>query len=497
MKILEANNITKRFPGVVALDSVDIAFEPGKIHCIIGENGAGKSTLVKILTGVYTPDEGEIQIANQDVRANKQMFDKVAYVPQELDLFKNMTVAENLFMPFSKTGFNSVFVNKKELYKQADPYLKKFQITARPDDHVFEISVSEQQLLQIAHGTVDQFAEIILLDEPTTSLTNADTERLFEVLFQLKKENKAIVFISHKLEEIFAIGDEITVLRNGRKVAHSELNKVDIPWVIKQMTGREIDENTRYQSEKVTDEVILDVDNLTGEKFSNISFQLRKGEILGFSGLVGAGRTEIMQTIFGYLPAWAGAVKLEGKPWKLGDTHHSVNNGMVYIPEERKQQGILPSLSVKENISVPLLKRLKNFMMISGKKEKAVANEIINAYQVKTASMNKEIKFLSGGNQQKIIIGRSMYLKPKILIFDEPTKGIDVGAKAEIYKIMKQLAEDGMGIILISSEIEEIKKCSNRIITIYEGEKVDEFETNQAENSSIINSIMGVKKRLA
>jgi ABC-type sugar transport system ATPase subunit len=493
VKILEASKITKRFPGVVALDGVDISFEPGKIHCIIGENGAGKSTLIKILTGVYTPDEGNILIENTDVTTNKKMFEKVSYVPQELDLFKSMTVAENLFMPFFKSGFNSFIVNKKELYKKAIPYLQKFQISAKPDDLVADISVSEQQLLQIAHGTVNQYCEIVLLDEPTTSLTSKDTERLFEVINQLKKENKAIVFISHKLEEIFAIGDEITVLRNGKKVAYSDIKDVDIPWVIKQMTGREIDENIKYQPNRRSNEVLLSVENLTGESFSNISFNLHKGEILGFSGLVGAGRTEIMQTIFGYLPAWAGKVTLEGENWRLGDTNYSVNNGLIYIPEERKQHGILPSLSVKENISMPLLNKLVNFFYIPKNKEHAVANEIIDAYKVKTPSMNKEIKYLSGGNQQKIIIGRSMYCKPKVLIFDEPTKGIDVGAKAEIYKIMKNLADEGIGIILISSELEEIKKCANRIITIYEGTKVGEFETSKTENSSIINSIMGVK----
>ena len=494
MKILEASNITKRFPGVVALENVDISFELGKIHCIIGENGAGKSTLVKTLTGVYTPDDGKISIQGKDALTDKKMFEKVAYVPQELDLFKYMTVAENLFMPFSKSGFKGAIINNKELYKRAIPYLQKFQITAKPDDLIADISVSEQQLLQIAHATVNQYSEIIMLDEPTTSLTLKDTERLFEVLQQLKQENKAIIFISHKLEEIFAIGDEITVLRNGVKVAYSEIKDANIPWVIKQMTGREINENMTFQPEKISKAVLLDVENLTGEIFSNVSFKLHKGEILGFSGLVGAGRTEIMQTVFGYLPAWGGKVKVEGKPWKLGDTNYSVNNGLIYIPEERKQQGILPSISVKENITMPLLSKIMNFLMISNRKEQALANEVIAAYQVKTPSVNKEIKFLSGGNQQKIIIGRSMYCKPKILIFDEPTKGIDVGTKAEIYRIMKRLAdEEGIGIILISSELEEVKKCSNRIITIYNGQKAGEFQTNSTENSTIINSIIGIK----
>ncbi|MEI3612790.1 sugar ABC transporter ATP-binding protein [Pseudogracilibacillus sp. SO30301A] len=494
MKILEAKKITKRFPGVVALKDVDISFSTGKVHCIIGENGAGKSTLVKILTGVYKIDEGTVKINGKDINEDKEIIKKVSYVPQELDLFMHMTVAENLFMPFSSSGFTSMIVNKKNLYKKALPYLEKFKITARPDDLVDNISVSEQQLLQIAQGTVNQLSDIILLDEPTTSLTTDDTVRLFEVINQLKSENKAIVFISHKLEEIFSIGDEISVLRNGEKVAYSDINEVDIPWVVKKMTGKEINENIKFQPKDVAEEVILSVNNLTGEKFSNISFDLHKGEILGFSGLVGAGRSEVMHAIFGYIPVWSGTVILKGQPWKLGDTNYSVNNGLIYIPEERKQQGILSNLSVRENASISLLKKLKSFLAISKNKETVIVNEIINTYNVKTASQNTKIKYLSGGNQQKIIIGRSMFSNPQILIFDEPTKGIDVGAKEEIYRLMKSLAEEGIGIILISSELEEIKKCSNRIITLYDGKKVGEFPTNKTNNSTIINSIMGVNK---
>lgn len=494
MKILEAKNVTKTFPGVVALDNVDVSFELGKIHCIIGENGAGKSTFVKTLTGVHVPDNGEIIINGKDALKDKKLFEKVSYVPQEIDLFNHMTVAENLFIPFSKSGFTKKVIDYKKLYKKAVPYLEKFNITAKPHDVVANISVCEQQLLQIAHATVNQYSEIIFLDEPTTSLTLADTERLFKVLNQLKEENKAIVFISHKLEEIFAIGDEITVLRNGAKVAYSKIEEVDIPWVVKQMTGNVIDAEKTFFPENIQEEVVLEVENLTGEIFTDVSFKLHKGEILGFSGLVGAGRTEIMQTIFGYLPAWGGKVKLEGKPWKLGDTNYSVNNGIIYIPEERKQQGILPLMSVKKNITMPLLKKIKNLFYISNEKENVLVKEVIDAYKVKTASINTEIKFLSGGNQQKVIIGRSMFCRPKVLIFDEPTKGIDVGTKADIYKLMKDLADkEGIGIILISSELEEIKKCSNRIITIYNGKEVGEFETKKTDKSTIINSIIGNK----
>ena len=491
MKVLEARNITKLFPGVVALDSVDVSFEPGEIHCIIGENGAGKSTLIKCLTGVYEPETGEVFVNGEDAMKNKALFGKVAYVPQEIDLFGYMSVAENLFLPFEKSGIKGT-VNQKELQKRAVPILEKFRIPVKPDELVKDISVSSQQLLQIARATVHEDYDVLMLDEPTTSLTTRDTQILFDIVKEIQKENKAIIFISHKLEEIFALGDVITVFRNGKKVAYSRLDEIDIPWVIKQMTGRELNQDQVFYSDKVSDEILLEVNNLTGERFTNISFQLKKGEILGFSGLVGAGRSELMQAIFGYLPVYSGNVRLDGKDWKLGDTNYSVNHGFIYLPEERKKQGILPVLSIRENISISVLDDLKSGINISRRKEDELAQRVIETYDVKTPGADKEIQFLSGGNQQKVIIGRAMSCNPKVLVFDEPTKGIDVGTKAEIYRLMKELAEEkGIGIILISSEMEEIKKCSNRIIALYEGKMAGEYDA-KADKEEILGAIIGV-----
>ncbi len=491
MKILEAKNITKMFPGVVALDSVDIAFELGEIHAIIGENGAGKSTLIKCLTGVYEPEEGEVIIGGENARKNKNLFDKIAYVPQEIDLFGYMSVAENLFMPYEKSGIKGT-VNQKELEQKAISILDKFSIPVKPGDLVKDISISSQQLLQIARATVHEDYEVLMLDEPTTSLTSRDTKILFDIVKQIKKENKAVIFISHKLEEIFQLADVITVFRNGKKVAYSEIKKVDSNWVIRQMTGRELDQNECFYSEKISEEVLLEVNNLTGEHFTNISFKLRKGEILGFSGLVGAGRSELMQAIFGYLPIYEGSIKFDGLDWKLGDTHYSVQNGFIYLPEERKKQGILPELSIKDNISISILNELKSGIGISGKKEEELAHKVIETYDVKTPGIDKKIQFLSGGNQQKVIIGRAMACKPKLLVFDEPTKGIDVGTKTEIYRLMKKLAEEEkIGIIMISSEMEEIRKCSNRIIVMYEGKISGEFDA-AADQQYILGSVIGM-----
>ena len=270
------------------------------------------------------------------------------------------------------------------------------------------------------------------------------------------------------------------------------MEEIDIPWVIRQMTGRELDQEQVFYSDKVSEEVLLEVESLTGERFTDVSFTLKKGEILGFSGLVGAGRSELMQAIFGYLPVYSGSVKLDGEDWKLGDTNYSVNHGFIYLPEERKKQGILPVLSIRENISVSALKDLTSGLGISKKKENELAGRIIDTYDVKTPDAEKEIQFLSGGNQQKVIIGRSMCCSPKVLVFDEPTKGIDVGTKAEIYRLMKELAEKkGIGIILISSEMEEIKKCSNRIIALYEGKKAGEYDA-EADKEAILSAIIGV-----
>ncbi len=494
MSVLEARNITKMFPGVVALDSVDVSFEPGEIHCIIGENGAGKSTLIKCLTGVYDPEEGDIFIDGKDARKEKELFDKVAYVPQEIDLFKYLTVAENLFLPFEKFGMKGL-VDQKKLQEKAIPILKEFGIPVKPDDLVQDISVSSQQLVQIARAVSKSDYEVLMLDEPTTSLTTKDTQILFDIVRNVKSQGKAVIFISHKLEEIFELGDVITVFRNGQKIAYSDLDSVDTSWIIRQMTGRELDTTQKYYSEKVSDEVLFEADDMWGEMFHGVSFKLKKGEILGFTGLVGSGRSELMQGILGFLPVFKGSARLEGKPFKLGDTHYAVKHGYVYIPEERKTDGILKDLSIRENISISVLDDLKSGGSISSKKEHELAENVIRTYDIKTPTMEREIKFLSGGNQQKVIIGRAMSSKPKVLVFDEPTKGIDVGTKTEIYTLMKKLAEEEqIGIIMISSEMDEIMKCSNRVVAMYEGKKVGEFDRD-TEKMDLLSAIIGVRSR--
>lgn len=496
MPVLEARSVSKTFPGVVALNSVDISFEAGLIHCIIGENGAGKSTLIKCLTGVYKPDGGEIFIHGQKTGfGHSEAFSRVAYVQQEIEMFSHMSVAENLFLPYRKPDFKGL-INQSRLEKMAGPVLERFRIKVRPDELVKDISISSQQLLQIARATVNDEYEVLMLDEPTTSLTTGDTQVLFELIREIKQAGKAVIFISHKLEEIFELGDEITILRNGEKVGYSMLSDIDIPEVITKMTGRAIDQDETFRSEKILTEVLMEVECLTGERFTEISFNLKRGEILGFYGLVGAGRTELMQAIFGYLPVYDGDIKVQGQKWEKGDTNYSVGRGVIYLPEERKKYGILPMLSIRENVSISVLDKIKTFFGISTKRESILADEVIASYDVKTPDAEKAIQFLSGGNQQKVIIGRAMICQPTILVFDEPTKGIDVGSKTEIYRMMKKLAEEqNIGIILISSEMEEIRKCANRIIVLYEGRKVGEFDA-RADKEEILSAVIGVKSLL-
>lgn len=494
MAIIEARGILKRFPGVVALRDVHLAIQPATIHCIIGENGAGKSTLVKILTGVYPPDEGAVIIDGKDALHHRHLFEKVAYVPQEMNLFQHMTVAENLFMPFARSGIRGGFISSSRLNKAAIPWLKRFHLDVRPSAFVHTLSVSEQQLLQIARALTNRKAQTLILDEPTTSLTERETERLFVIVRKLKSEGRSIIFISHKLDEIFAIGDDITVLRNGQQVGHAPASEMSQRRLISLMSGKDIDLNELFRPTLPPGNVILKVNKLSGHRFRDISFELREGEILGFAGLVGAGRSEIMQTLYGYLPRANGSVHLSGSdaPWKFHNTTQALRRGLLYLPEERKFHGILPHLSVRENIGIAVLREIASRGFISRRKEAAVSSKVIEDYAVKTAGDNRKIVFLSGGNQQKVIIGRAMRTVPKVLIFDEPTKGIDVKAKADIYRIMRRLVEvQRIGIILVSSEMQELLKCASRIITIYNGSKTGEFDTAVATNEQIVGAIIG------
>lgn len=494
--ILEAREITKTFPSIVALDAVSAAFEPGRIHGIVGENGAGKSTLVKILDGVLRPDKGTVLIEGDDAFAHPRLFEKISYVPQELNLFRHMTVAENLFMPLWRSGIRDLVIRQERLFAQAIRWLDLLQIDAAPSTLAKDISVSNRQLLQIARAISNARWRVLILDEPTTSLTMKSIARLFDVVRRLKSEGRSIIFISHKLDEISDLCDEVTVLRNGVKVAYSKMADVDHRLLIRQMSGRDIDETHILRPRTQAHDVVLDVKHLSGRGFADVSFTLRRGEILGFAGLVGAGRSEIMQTVFGRLPAKSGRVCLDGRPLKLGDPGRSIRDGLVYLPEDRRQEGILPLLSVRHNISISSLRQITDRGVISARKEDALVQKIVATFDIRTPSLERPIMFLSGGNQQKAVIGRAMACAPKVLVLDEPTKGIDVGTKRDLYGLMRDLVEGGAtSIILISSDLDELLRCANRVITLYDGRIVGEFSTEVSNKTEIVASMIGETER--
>ena len=496
MAFIEATGITRSFPGVKALASVDLAVELGRVHVLAGENGAGKSTLVKILTGTLAPDGGTLAIDGGDALADRRRFDNVAYVPQELSLFRHLSVAENLLMPFSRAklgraGLGRTLLSRRSMNRLAAEQIARFDIRAKPGQAVGGIAVSDQQLLQIARAAMARDFKVLILDEPTSSLTATETERLFAIVRQLRDSGRAIIFISHKMDEIFALGDSVTVLRNGQTVGHAPLADVTPAGLIRMMSGEEVRLDQRFQPRGDVGDTLLAVQGLSGTGFEDVSFTLRRGEILGFAGLVGAGRSEVMQTIFGHLAARAGTVRMEAQPWRLGDPTASVRRGMLYLSEERKLHGILPMRSLRENIGISLFGQTAPHDLISRRREALLVAQIIERYGIRTSSPEKRIMFLSGGNQQKAIIGRAMAQAPRILIFDEPTKGIDVRTKAEIYRLMQELAEAGIGIILVSSEMEELRRCASRIVTMYAGRISGEFITDQTDNDALVRAIIG------
>lgn len=491
MALLQAHGLTKRFPGVVALHDVSLTIKPGEVHCIVGENGAGKSTLVKVLTGLYRPEAGQLLVEGVDVTGHPSK--AIAYVPQELNLFDHLSVAENIFMPFSGAGAKHGIFNRRACERAALPFMQRLNMEARPSDLVKSISVAERQLLQVARALANPSFKVLILDEPTASLTKNEIDRLFDVIKSLQAEGRSVIFITHRLDEVIHLQNAVTVLRGGKIVGHCEGMQIDEDWIVSQMSGKDIDLATLYRPRQVAGDVLLDVRGLSGDRFEDVSFTLREGEILGFAGLVGAGRSEIMQTIFGYLPKRSGEASFRGKPWTFGKPRHSIDNGVIYLSEERKTHGIFPNLSVRQNVGVGLLRQFSAMGIMRDGQEAATTQRIISDYNVKTRSGDTKIVNLSGGNQQKILIGRALEAAPRILIMDEPTRGIDVGAKEEIYMLMQRIAEEQrMGIVVISSELEELIKCCNRVVTVYSGRVLSELDEAGMSMDALLTSVIGV-----
>jgi inositol transport system ATP-binding protein len=489
--LLKAENISKSFPGVKALDKVNLNIEGGKVHTIIGENGAGKSTLMKILMGILLPDEGEILYKGVKVKlmsVQEAIKTGISMIHQELLPFPELSIAENIFMGNEPTSRIPGWINKREMNKNAALLMDKLGAKVDVTRAMKELSIAEMQMVEIAKAISNQ-SEVIIMDEPTSALSNREIAILFSIIEELKQQGIAIIYISHKMDEIFKISDTIIVMRDGKHITTCAINAIDQKKLISLIVGREI--NSIFdKKENTPGEVILSVTELTGKKFKDINFNLRRGEILGIAGLMGSGRTEIVNSIYGLEKIVKGDIFINGKKVKIRSPKDAIKNSIGLVSEDRKKYGLILGSSVKHNISLSSLEKCKNGLFLNLKEENEIANAQINKLNIKTSSSDQLANYLSGGNQQKIVIAKVLLNDADIIIFDEPTRGIDIGAKSEIYKLITQLATEGKALIVISSELPEILGLSDRILVIREGEIKAELSQAEATQELIMKHAM-------
>jgi inositol transport system ATP-binding protein len=489
--VLEMRAISKSFPGVVALDDVGITVFKGEIHTLMGENGAGKSTLMKILAGVYQKDSGQIILKGEPVEIKNELHALqlgIAMVHQELNNFPDMTVAENIFAGREPSTFG--FLKRTKMNEMAYKVLGDFRLTTDPNKPMRELSISEMQLVEIAKA-VSCNADLLIMDEPTSAISSNDARFLFGVLQRLKESGVSVIYISHKMEEVFRISDRITVLRDGQWISTNRADKITWGGLITSMVGRELKE--LYPQRNITPgKPVLQVEKLSrGKAFTDISFTVRRGEILGLAGLVGSGRTEILESVFGFTPADSGEIQVCGKPAEIDSPFDAIEYGIALVPEDRKLSGLNLEASVMFNITLPTLSRLANRMgIINRKQEVGAADGIINKLRIKAQNLHQGVGNLSGGNQQKIVIAKWLLSRPAILLLDEPTRGIDIGAKSEIYRLMNELVATGISILMVSSEMTELIGMCDRILTIRNGCLSGEFNQTQFNQEHILTAIM-------
>ncbi|HHY79409.1 MAG TPA: sugar ABC transporter ATP-binding protein [Thermoanaerobacter sp.] len=492
--ILLMKEVSKSFPGVQALKNVDFDLTKGEVHGLLGENGAGKSTLIKILTGVYQKDEGEIFLEGKPVIINNPrdaLNLGIAAIYQELALQPYLSVAENIFLGHEITKQSKLvrFINWKKMHEEARKILKELELDLDLDLNtpIKELGIGKQQMVEIAK-VLSKNAKIVIMDEPTSSLSEKETEELFKVIFRLKEKGISIIYISHRLEEIFKICDRVTVMRDGEKIVTLNPKTTTKDELIKYMVGRTLEQHYPKIETKKGEEA-LRVENLTRKGvFENISFGAYTGEILGIAGLVGAGRTEIVRAIFGADPVDSGKIYIFGKERKITSPQDAIKEGLVLIPEDRKTQGLVLIQTVLDNIVLSSLPKYKKGLLLNYREVTSESSDLIKRLNIKTPTAKKVVKELSGGNQQKVVIAKWLTQKARIFIFDEPTRGIDVGAKVEIYNIMNELVKNGASVIMISSELPEILGMSDRIIVIHEGRVTAEFSREDADQEKIMKA---------
>jgi ribose transport system ATP-binding protein len=488
--LLEVSNISKGFPGVQALDDVQFELRAGEVHALVGENGAGKSTLMKILSGIYKRDAGLIKINGAEVNVtdpHHAQLTGISIIHQEMNLMPHLTVAQNILIG-REPRIAKFFLSEAQLNKKAQLLLDELGLALNTKDLVENLTVAKQQMVEIVKA-LSYKSDIIIMDEPTSALTKAETETLFEIINNLKKSGKGIIYISHRMEELARISDRITVFRDGRYIDTLETNTTEIGKIISLMVGREVDHNARPELiKKDGNDIVLKVEGLSTRRLlQNVTFDLRKGEILGFAGLMGAGRTEVALAMIGLDKVQAGKIIIEGKEVKIKNPAQAVAAGIGYLSEDRKRFGLLLAQDVVFNTVLSSVKKFVNSFGIFNKlKARRQTESSIDSLQIKTPSSSQTVKNLSGGNQQKVVIAKWLTRECDILIFDEPTRGIDVGAKEEIYRLLNDLARQGKSIIMISSELPEVLRLSDRIVVMCEGRVTGVLNNEDANQENIM-----------
>ena len=489
---IEMRGIDKSFGGNAVLKNAGFLLDDGEVHALMGENGAGKSTLMKILTGVYTKDAGQVIVDGKEVCYNNpQEAEKagIVFIHQELNVLFDLTVEENMFLGKEiKKAFG--ICDRKAMRKRVQEILDMLGVDIDPTQRMDELSIGQQQMIEIAKALMVD-AKVLIMDEPTAALTQSETEVLFKVVNSLRQKGVSIVYISHRMEEIFELCDRITILRDGTYIDTKRIADIDMNDIVKMMIGREIGERYPVRNSKIGD-VAFEVKNLNCPgAFENVSFEVRAGEVLGVSGLMGAGRTEIMQAIFGNMPNVTGQLLLDGKEIKNKNPQQAIQNGIGFITEDRKVEGLMLEESIMKNISLANLGRISNGGVINKKKEQELVNKGIEELRIRCFGPQHECNNLSGGNQQKVIFAKWIYTNPKVLILDEPTRGVDIGAKKEIYNIINELAAKGVAIIMVSSELPEVLGMSDRVMVVREGEVRGILNKEEANQESIMTLATG------
>lgn len=487
--ILDMRNISMNFGGVQALKNVHLKVKKGEVHALMGENGAGKSTLMKILQGIYQPVEGEIYLRGEKTqfKSTQDALDAgISMIHQELNPIEKMTVAENMYLgrePMKRyLGLN--LVDHKTMYQKAAEFYQSLDLDLPPRAMMSELSVARTQLAEIAKA-VSYDADIVIMDEPTSALSDIEVEKLFKTIGILRKRQVTIIYISHKLDEIYQICDSVTVLRDGNFIGSGDLKEIDKQKLISMMVGREVTE-IFPKLEAEIGESLLEVRGLCAEDVNDVSFTLHKGEILGLAGLMGAGRTEVAEAIYGARPKTAGEILIEGKKVRIDSPEDAIKNHIAMVPEDRKNHGVVLKLSILDNIIMSRIDKCQTGILISKAKEQKNAQEKIEQVQIKTSDFRNPVNSLSGGNQQKVVVAKALFTDPNIIILDEPTRGIDVMTKSEIHLMISKLAQEGKGIIMISSEMAEVMGMSDRILVLKEGRVKGELAREEATQELIL-----------